>query len=608
MKATKAFISYSWSSPEHENWVLDLATRLRESGVDAILDKWDLKEGQEANAFMEKMVSDEEITKVIIVSDKAYAEKSNLRKGGAGTEAQIISKELYEKEDQNKFVALVAERDDEGEPYLPTYYTSRKYIDFSDKDRYTESFEQLLRWIEDKPSHKKPEIGKLPSYLTDEESSISLATNTSKRRAHDSVIGMKEYSYAATREYFELFGNELEKFRWSIDIDPLTDEFMANFDSFTPYRDECLDVIRAITRYTEDQRFLDLLHSFFERLLQYTEAPENVNSWRDWSFDNYKFFCRELFLHCGVAFIAEGRHDLFNILVERQYYMERNTSLGRDALVQFTDFNQYLKSLEYRNGKLQFNRLSLTADMIKERSANLGIHFRKLMEVDFILFLRAELGEFNHFNRWWPETLVYLGFDYGAFEMFDRSRSARHFEKVRPFLGNATKKRSWRHFCRNMAGTGETCRSGVTIGSTQENCWVFKNCAHSLELVNIQLGYCTYGSTTRLPEVPASGSSSDGVVVDHVRCSAVDVAVSVSHDDLARRSNRTHLVSRLQILGAEGRNPVAVVRACVSRRAGNPPLALPGRDDGKNYSKTVAPPHPPYGSSIAYRNGSSSRV
>ncbi len=439
MKATKAFISYSWSSPEHENWVLDLATRLRESGVDAILDKWDLKEGQEANAFMEKMVSDEEITKVVIVSDKAYADRSDSRKGGAGTEAQIISKKLYEKEDQDKFVALVVERNDEGDPYLPTYYTSRKYIDFSDSDHYSENFEQLLRWIEDKPSHKKPELGKLPLYLTDENLTVLLATNTSKRRAHDSIVGMKGNAYAATKEYFELFGNELEKFRWNADVDPLADEFTANFDSFIPYRDECLDVIRAITRFTQDEQFLNLLHSFFERLLQYTETPEGMNSWREWEFDNYKFFCRELFLHCGATFIAEGRHDLFNILVERQYYMERNALVGRDALVPFTAFNQYLKSLEYRKGKLQPERLSLTGDMIKERSANSGINFRKLMEADFVLFLRAELGEFSQFNRWWPETLVYLGFDYGAFEMFDRSRSRQHFERVRPFLGNATK-------------------------------------------------------------------------------------------------------------------------------------------------------------------------
>jgi predicted alpha/beta hydrolase family esterase len=45
MNAPKLFISYSWSNPEHEQWVLDLATQLRESEVDVILDKWDLKEG-----------------------------------------------------------------------------------------------------------------------------------------------------------------------------------------------------------------------------------------------------------------------------------------------------------------------------------------------------------------------------------------------------------------------------------------------------------------------------------------------------------------------------------------------------------------------------------
>lgn len=46
MSAPKLFISYSWSSPEHEQWVVDLAAELRESGVDVILDKWDLKEGK----------------------------------------------------------------------------------------------------------------------------------------------------------------------------------------------------------------------------------------------------------------------------------------------------------------------------------------------------------------------------------------------------------------------------------------------------------------------------------------------------------------------------------------------------------------------------------
>ena len=45
MESPKVFISYSWTTPEHEQRVLDIATELVESGIDTILDKWDLKEG-----------------------------------------------------------------------------------------------------------------------------------------------------------------------------------------------------------------------------------------------------------------------------------------------------------------------------------------------------------------------------------------------------------------------------------------------------------------------------------------------------------------------------------------------------------------------------------
>ncbi|MFH1891218.1 MAG: SEFIR domain-containing protein [Candidatus Zixiibacteriota bacterium] len=81
MAAPKLFVSYSWTSPDHEAWVLQLSTDLRESGVDVILDKWDLKEGHDAHAFMEKMVTDPEIRKVILVCDKGYVDKTDGRRG-----------------------------------------------------------------------------------------------------------------------------------------------------------------------------------------------------------------------------------------------------------------------------------------------------------------------------------------------------------------------------------------------------------------------------------------------------------------------------------------------------------------------------------------------
>ena len=54
MSTPKTLISYSWTSPDHEAWVLQLATELEESGVDVIFDKWDLREGADKYAFMEK--------------------------------------------------------------------------------------------------------------------------------------------------------------------------------------------------------------------------------------------------------------------------------------------------------------------------------------------------------------------------------------------------------------------------------------------------------------------------------------------------------------------------------------------------------------------------
>lgn len=96
MEKPKLFISYSWSNPTHEQWVIDLASELTESGVHVILDKWDLKEGHDAVAFMEKMVTDSDISKVAIICDEVYAAKADGRAGGVGTETQIISREVYE--------------------------------------------------------------------------------------------------------------------------------------------------------------------------------------------------------------------------------------------------------------------------------------------------------------------------------------------------------------------------------------------------------------------------------------------------------------------------------------------------------------------------------
>lgn len=130
----KVFISYSWSSDPHQEWVESLAERLVRDGVDVVLDLWELREGQDKYAFMERMATDPTISKVLAICDKKYTEKADARKRGVGTESQIMSKEIYDKVDQKKFVAIVTEYFENGEPCLPTFFKTRKFIDMSSED------------------------------------------------------------------------------------------------------------------------------------------------------------------------------------------------------------------------------------------------------------------------------------------------------------------------------------------------------------------------------------------------------------------------------------------------------------------------------------------
>ena len=94
-----------------------------------------------------------------------------------------------------------------------------------------------------------------------------------------------------------------------------------------------------------------------------------------------------------------------------------------------------MKSLTYRNERLKLHRLSLRADLLKERCQGTGINFRYLMQTDFILFMRAELYPEVLFPRWWPETLMYLGHFLGPFEIFARAESKQYFEKMKCLFG-----------------------------------------------------------------------------------------------------------------------------------------------------------------------------
>lgn len=431
MTAPKLFVSYCWSTPDHEQWVIDLSSELTQSGIEVVLDKWDLREGHDAVAFMEKMVTDPTITKVVIVCDKAYADKADGRKGGVGTETQIISREVYERTDQGKFVAVVAERDDAGKPYLPTYYKSRIYIDLSESDRYAENFERLVRWIFDKPIYVKPEIGKPPSFIT-EDSPTTLGTSALAKRAIEAIKNDKGYAKGAFDEYLVTFSQNVERFRINRENGELDELIVKAIDSTAHSRNEFVQVLGAFVQYAEPGSSVKAIHGFFEALLTYYSRPEGQNSWNETDFDAFKFFAHELFLYALSAYIraedySSTNHLLTEHLLTEPYYLPKNMERGRSTTASFSVIRDHLRSLEHR----KLNRLSLRADLLEQRSKSSGIPFRHVMQTDFVCFMRAELSG----DRWWPETLLYATHHYGPFEIFARATSKANLSRILPILG-----------------------------------------------------------------------------------------------------------------------------------------------------------------------------
>lgn len=434
MENPKLFISYSWSNPTHEQWVIDLANELTESSVHVILDKWDLKEGHDAVAFMEKMVTDPEISKVAIICDEVYARKADGRAGGVGTETQIISREVYENQEQGKFVAVISEKDDQGKAHLPTYYKSRIYIDLSEPDNYAENFERLLRWIYDKPLYKRPELGKRPSFL-EESDGISLGTTAAHKRAISAIKENKNFASGAIDEYLAIFSTNLEKLRITEKEGEFDDQIIESIEQFLPYRNEVISLFVTIAQYAPTEDNILKLHRFLEGLIPYTNRPKHITNWNEWDFDNFKFIAHEVFIYLIAILIKHERFSEVNLFLSQQYYVPGQSDYGKDAMVGYDAFRTYLRSLEHRNHRLQLNRLSVHADLLERRSKSSGIDFRYLMQADFVLFMRAEILQSDGYSRWLPDTLLYVGRFHSAFEVFARASSKSYFEKAKLILG-----------------------------------------------------------------------------------------------------------------------------------------------------------------------------
>lgn len=158
MSIPKVFISYSHDTLDHKEWVLDLATKMRASGIDANIDQWDLRPGDDLGHFMETNLVAAD--RVLMVCTEKYVEKANAGLGGVGYEKMIVTADLLSQINSNKVIPIIRQT---LKCDVPTFLKSKLYLDFSKPEQFEFSFDELIRTIHNSPLYEKPPITKTNS-------------------------------------------------------------------------------------------------------------------------------------------------------------------------------------------------------------------------------------------------------------------------------------------------------------------------------------------------------------------------------------------------------------------------------------------------------------
>lgn len=162
------FISYSWDSEEHKEWVLKLADKISIlPGIHVMFDGYDLRVGEDKHEFMDKGIKESD--KVLIILTPNYALKADNREGGVGEEYSIIRSDMVRDKGiiggkQVKFLPIL--KDGDIKSSCPAFLERLINHDMRDETKFEDNFNDLLREIFDRPKIKRPDKQtELPDFL-----------------------------------------------------------------------------------------------------------------------------------------------------------------------------------------------------------------------------------------------------------------------------------------------------------------------------------------------------------------------------------------------------------------------------------------------------------
>lgn len=426
VKTPNVFISYSWSCRDR---VVELAQRLMDHGVNVIIDIWELKEGQDKYHFMEQSVNNSQIDKVLIICDKTYTEKANNRTGGVGDETIIITPEIYNNVNQEKFIPIIYEVDENLQPYCPSYIKTRIFINLSSEDsKYEEEYEKLIRNIYDKPLYRKPMLGTMPQWIQNEDINYAVLRGLLKQ-----INGCNRSHENKGRFLIQRFNDEFVSVLLAIEKKSdksAEDALLIRIDEELVLRDIFIDYLEILI--INDFSVGVIIPEFMEKLYNETHLNEVRKSNYDSEF--YDFVLWELFICVTAVLLYYELYSALNKILIHTYFLRG--PISNEELKEYTykEFRKNLSIIEKvcKPALDDIRCISLSGDILVKREKKPFITKLSLSNADVFLYQIGVCLDVMTIWPWFPTTYYYCQ-DYQ--EMWHRLKSREYCKKIMPLFG-----------------------------------------------------------------------------------------------------------------------------------------------------------------------------
>ncbi len=397
----KVFISYAWASKEYENKVIAFVSSLIDVGIDVIFDKFNLTEGNDTHAFMEQSVNDPTVTNVLLLLDPVYAEKANDHKGGVGTETQIISPQVYNEVNQEKFIPVIFERDENGNVCKPTYLVTRFHIDLSVAEKYDEEYKKLVRRLYGIETYEKPPLGKKPAWVESPEK-VEIKNIVS----YDVLKG--NVTDAAKKEKYASLLHEIEEniisFIQKMPTEINNQEYVNFYSETNSIRDNYLMLLKY---YIYVDKSDVLISAFLENLFNRFDAQYMYDiKFSTNQINLAKILIHELFI-CTIAYLLKKQdYKASGNILKRTYFKKGRNEPETFCIFRtrtegnyFDDAIREIDNKNYHSGVANFWIKNINTDIFTKDD----FVFADLICFNFSVFGNVMSNEWY----WFPITYVY---------------------------------------------------------------------------------------------------------------------------------------------------------------------------------------------------------